>query len=297
MTSEIEEKYFQAENFVREGKELFAVQIYKQLLDEKKEPRSTLIRLAHLYEKMKLYDKVSELLENFLAAEKDDEVAFLYGQFLMRIKNFSKAVSVFRELDKTERPDVYYFCAVANYEAGRKNDALESFEKYLQSGNKRYRDKALFACSKTSYELKDFDRALDCLDEFDKISTAANGKTQTLYAKIYHAKGLNYYAQDAIEKTLKQGGFSEEVYLLAGKIYYSLGEFSEAEKFFGALLDKGFANPEVYSLLGFCSLANGKFKDARKYLEQAMQKNPFDKNVILLKNKLLDLMEIKSGEN
>ncbi len=297
MTDEIAQKYSQAENFIREGKELFAVQIYKQLLDEKKETRSTMLRLAHLYEKMKLFDKVSELIENYLDERNDAEVEFLYGQFLMRVKKFSKAIEIFGKTDKSSRADIYYFCGVARYESGDFKGARESFDDYLNSGDKRYRDKALFANVNASLKLKNYDDALSYLDLLDKISGLERARIFTLYAKAYFGKGLFYYAQDAVLKAIKKKGYDKELYYLAGKIHFNLGEYADAGKFFTALTERGVHSAEIYALLGFTALAESDFETAKKRLTAAMEINPYDKNVILLKNKLMDLQNVETGEN
>ncbi len=291
MTNEISEKLAAAESFIREGKELFAVQIYKQLLDENCENRTVLLRLANLYEKMKLFDKVSELLEEYLSANEDGEVAVLFGHFLMRRKNFSRAVEIFEKADKTARLDVYYFCGVARYETGDLNGALASFRNYLNSEEKRYIDKALFAATKTSYELGKFDEALEYLDRLDKISGLDRGKIFELYAKVYFAKRLFYYAQDAVEKAIKRKEFDENLFALAGKIHFNIGEYDKAERYFETLRKKGFANAEIFSLSGLTAFAKGELSKAREFLTSALELNPFEKNTIALKEKLLELIE------
>jgi tetratricopeptide (TPR) repeat protein len=292
MTEEVRDRYSRAENFIREGKELFAVQIYKQMLDERLETRATMLRLAHLYEQMKLYDKTSELIENFLSEGHDDEVAFLYGQFLMRIKNFRKAIEIFRNVSADAYPDVYYFRGIANYEIGEFKAASESLAKYLESGEKRNREKALFASVNVALKSKDYDTALQHLDLLDKISGLDRTVIFSLYAKTYFAKGLFYYAKDYILKTLKRDSASEEMLLLAAKVHFNLGEYSDAAKYLRQLIEGGVKSAQIYALAGFSAIAKNDFEEAQKYLMKALEINPYDKNVILLKTKLTDLQGV-----
>ena len=113
MDEKVLAQYEKADEFVRAGNHLHAVQIYKRLLEENAETRATVLRLAYLYEQMKLFGKVKELLEDYLSANSDDETKILYGQFLLRIKEFERASKIFAEVDKSRHTEANYFLGIA----------------------------------------------------------------------------------------------------------------------------------------------------------------------------------------
>ncbi len=297
MNDKVLAQYEKADEFVREGNHLHAVQIYKRLLEENAEVRSTVLRLAHLYEQMKLFGKVKELLEDYLSSNSDDETKILYGQFLLRRKEFKQASKVFAEVDKSRFPQANYFLGIAFLESKNYAKAVESFTEYLKANDERYKQKALFAKAKADFELSNYDAVLEALEILDKINGLERVKIHLLYAKTYFARGNFYYARDAIDKARKLMPSSQEINFLSAKIHFNIQEYGEAEKYLNHLVESNFKNAEVYSLLGFIEIAKNNFEKAKEYLTFAMQANPFNKNVIALKNKLLELTRVEDYES
>ncbi len=297
MDEKVLAQYEKADEFVRAGNHLHAVQIYKRLLEENAEVRATVLRLAHLYEQMKLFGKVKELLEDYLSSNFDDETKILYGQFLLRIKEFERASEVFAEVDKLQYPETNYFLGIAFFEDKNYEKAVESFTEYLNTNDERYKRKALFAKAKSDFELGNYEAVLDALEILDKINGLERGKIYLLYAKTYFARGNFYYAKDTIEKARKLMPSSDEINFLSAKIHFYLQEYDEAQKYLSLLVESNFKNAEVYSLLGFIRIAKNDFEKAKEYLTYALKENPFNKNVIALKNKLLELTRVEDYES
>ncbi len=294
IATEIEQKYLQAEHFVDEGKELAAVQIYKQLIDEGKELRRTVLRLANLYEKMKLFDNVSNLLEEYLINNEDNEVTFLYGQFLIRAKKFDKAAEIFGNLinkTKDEFIDSYYFLGVAFSMLKEIEQSKNNFIYYIKNNGERYLTNAIIDLIQISNSSGDYDTAIEYLELLEKKGNYNKAWLNLSFAEAYFGIGMYYYAQDYILKSLKYDKDNSKALILAARIHMHIGEYDEARKYLNLLVENNITNAEIYALLGFVYIAKKNLDEAKKFFTLGMKENPYDKNVIILKNRLIEIME------
>ncbi len=288
---ELELKLEIAEEYEAEKKYLFAVQIYTQLLAEKREVRRVTLRLAHLYEKMKLYEKANTLIEKYLDSHPDDnQTRNLFAQFLIRTKQFDLVQKLFHEVEIPETsPESFYFLGVASAESGKMIEAKDLFTKYLANKKaEKFRTNALFLLTEISIRLNLLDDALANVEILEKSNDADPGRVYYLYAKIYHLKGLNFYAQDSIIRSLKRNFITRDSYFLAGKIFMEVEEFEQAEVYLEKAMNENEPTPEVISLLGFVNINKHNFDKAEKFMAMALKLNPYDETVLALKRTLLN---------
>ncbi len=289
--NENELKLLSAEQYEETGQFLFAVQIYMQLLQSGFEERRITLRLAHLYEQMKLYDNVEELIENYLSEhDKDEDLLKLYAQFLLRVKKFEKVVDLLsgKEVEK-KTSEFNYYLGLASYERGNITDAKNYFAEYIKLvSSGKFRNPALLAASEISIALKEYETALEYLEELEKSVNDELGRVYYLFAKVYFAKGMNYYAQDFILRSLKRNYIAGDSYLLAGKIHFEIEEFEKAEEFFSNSLKDNKKTPEVFSFLGFISLNKNNVQKAQEFMTMALEIDPYDEYVLALKRTLLN---------
>ena len=288
---ELELKLETADEYEAEGKFLFAVQIYTQLLSEKKAERRVTLRLAHLYEKMNLYDKANILVKKYLDLHSDDcEVRNLLAQFLLRTKQYDFVIELFEGVEIDENlPESYYFLGLASVESGKLVKAKDLFSKFLKNKKtEKFRTNALFALTEISISLTLLDDALTYVEILEKLNDANSGRIYYLFAKIYHLKGLNFYAQDSILRSLKKDYIARDSYYLAGKIFMEVGEFEQAEVYLEKSMIENKPTPEVISLLGFVNINKQNFDKAQKFMTMALKLNPYDETVLALKRTLLN---------
>jgi tetratricopeptide (TPR) repeat protein len=288
---ELELKLEQADEYEAEGKFLFAVQIYTQLLADKIEERRVTLRLAHLYEKMNLYEKANILVQKYLEYHPgDSEVRNLFAQFLLRTKQHDSVLDLFEGIEIDESfPESYYFLGLASLESGKLKESKDLFSKYLKSKKgEKFRTNALFALTEISISLNLLDDALANVEILEKTNDANQGRVYYLFAKIYHLKGLNFYAQDSIIRSLKKDYVARDSYYLAGKIFMEVGEFEQAEDFLEKSMIENEPTPEVISLLGFVNINKQNLDKAQKFMTMALELNPYDETVLALKRTLLN---------
>ena len=289
--NENELKLLSAEQYEESGQFLFAVQVYMQLLQSGFEIRRMTLRLAHLYERMKLYDKVEELIEAFLSKHPGDkDLLKLYAQFLLRVKKYGKVVELLKEENvEGKNFELNYYLGVASYEEGNIAPAYKYFTEYLKSeADGKFRTPVLFAVSEISIAIKEYESALEYLEELEKTADKELGRVYYLFSKVYFAKGMNYYAQDFILRSLKRNYIAPDSYLLAGKIHFAIEEFEQAEEFFSKTLKENKKSPEAFSFLGFISLNQNNIRKAQEFMTLALEIDPYDEYVLALKRTLLN---------
>jgi tetratricopeptide (TPR) repeat protein len=174
---------------------------------------------------------------------------------------------------------------------------LENFKNYINTGETNFLDKALFASVKIALELKLFEEALELLQKLEKVPNIDRSELFFLFGKTYFSKQLFFYANDAFEKAIKRGKKDFETFYLLGRTNLNIGEYDNAILAFENALNLVKENAELLALIGFAYIGKGEIETAQKYLTKAMEDNPFDKNVIALKNKLLNLFEVQNRED
>ncbi len=284
-------KLLSAERYENSGQYLFAVQVYMQLLQSEYEIRRITLRLAHLYEKMGLQEKVKELIENYLDKHSGDEdLEKLYAQFLLRAKDYERVIELFADKEiSQENSEFNYYLGLASFEQGNVHDAKNYFGKYLKNNKSdKFRKPVLLAASEIAIALKEYETALEYLEELEKTGNKELGRVYYLLAKVYFAKGLNYYAQDFITRSFKRDYLTGDSYLLAGKIHFEIEDFEKAEEFFSKSLDNSEKTPEIFSFLGFISLNKNDVRKAEEFMTKALKINPYDEYVLALKRTLLN---------
>ncbi len=290
--NEKELKLLSAEQYEETKQYLFAIQIYVQLLSEEPFDRRIILRLAHLYEKMKLQDKVKELINKYLSKfPQDNEMINLYSQFLLRIKDYSYLLDLLEDFNEKEKiPEVNYYLGLASLESGKVLDAKAYFSDYLQNGKQdKFRIPVLFVLSEICIRQKEFDEALEYLEVLEKAELEELGRVYYLFAKVFFGKGLFYYAQDFILRSISRNFIAEDSFLLAGKIHFEIGEYEKSEEFFNKSLQENKPTPEIFSFLGFVNINRNNLDKAREFMMLALELDPFDEYVLALKRTLLNV--------
>ena len=263
-----------ASAFISEGKNLHAIQIYKNLIDVTKR-EDIYYMLAELYEDMKFIDSGEKiLLELIEQNDNSTEINMYLGQYLLRNAKWIDAIEVLNSLED----QIYSSNFLIGYSYLMLNEfelSKDYFKKYINSDEKsELKQEANIYLAKIEYELNNFDSALNYAKSAQFVYSDF-WELNLILAKVYYSLDMNTHAVTPIEKALKLTPKEIGVLEFAGKIYFKLEDFKQAEQYFSECIEHSSnISAEIYTLLAKSFVKQKKYNEAQLFFTLALQIDP-----------------------
>lgn len=260
--------------YITEGKNLHAIQIYNELINQT-ENFDPYFLLAELYEDMGFVDSAINLLNNLqLKFPENPDVSFHTGQFLLRNAKWIEAIQVLDNI-KLTNPYVLYLIAYSYLMLNEYELSKEYFNDYIKSDDKNeLKLEANLYLAKIEYELKNFDSALDFATKAQFVYADFWDLNLTL-AKIYYSLKMYNHAITPIQKALKMNADDYNVQEFAGRIFFALEEFDKSVIHFSKAIELSSEIPaEVYAMLAKSFLKQRRMMEAEIFFDLALKLDP-----------------------
>jgi tetratricopeptide (TPR) repeat protein len=272
--------------FISEGKNLHAVQIYKNLIEET-EREEIFFQLAELYEDMGFIDAGKKVLAELVELKNGNNNASLYfGQYLLRNSRWIEAIEVLNGIaDLT--PAAFFLIAYSYMMLNEFELAKKYFSDYISSNEKSdLKQEANLYLAKIEYELHNYNSALNYATNAQYLYSDF-WELNLILSKVYYSLEMFTHAVNPIQKALKLNPKDASVQEFAGKIYYQLHDFNKAEKFFSEFIElSSEVSAEIYTLLAKSFVKQRKIDEANLFFELALQIDPAYKPAIVGKGDL-----------
>lgn len=263
-----------ASAFISEGKNLHAIQVYKNLIDETGR-NEFYFQLAEIYEDMGFVDAginiLNDLLENNYP---DNDVVLYFGQYLLRNSRWFEAIEVLNSIsDRT--PAALFLIAYSYMMLNEFELAKEYFSNFIDSDEKNdLKQEANLYLAKIEYELRNFDSALNYATNAQFLYSDF-WELNLILAKVYYSLDMFTHAVNPIQKALKLNPKDATVQEFAGKIYFQLQDYKNSENFFSEYIDlSSDVSAEIYTLLAKSFVKQRKIDEANLFFELALQIDP-----------------------
>lgn len=263
-----------AEQFISEGKNLHAIQIYLNLIDETGRDQFYFY-LAQLYEEMGFFEGGGKILSELIETDVENNNAKLFfGEYLLRNSKWFEAIEVLNRISDLTPPTIfligYAYLMLNEFELSK-----EYFTQYVSSDNKsELKQEANLYLAKIEYELNNFDSALSYAKNA-QIIFSDFWELNLILAKVYYSLGMFTHANTPIQKAIKSNPKDISVLELAGKICFQLSDYQKAEKYFSEFIEQNSeVSAEVYTLLAKSFLKQRKIKEANLFFELALKIDP-----------------------
>ena len=263
-----------ASAFIAEGKNLHAIQVYKNLIEET-DRNEFYFQLAEIFENMGFIDAgknvLTELLEN---KEPDNDVTLYFGQYLLRNSRWFEAIEVLNSISDST-PAALFLIAYSYLMINEFELAKEYFSNFIISDEKNdLKQEANLYLAKIEYELHNYDSALNYATNAQFLYSDF-WELNLILAKVYYSLDMFTHAVNPIQKALKLNSKDATVQEFAGKIYYQLQDFKKAEKYFSEHIDlSSDVSAEIYTLLAKSFVKQRKIDEANLFFELALQIDP-----------------------
>lgn len=263
-----------ASAFISEGKNLHAIQIYKNLIDLTKR-EDIYYMLAELYEDMKFIDSGEKILQELIEQnDNSTEINMYLGQYLLRNAKWIDAIEVLNSLED----QIYSSNFLIGYSYLMLNEfelSKDYFKKYISSDEKsELKQEANIYLAKIEYELNNFDSALNYAKSAQFVYSDF-WELNLILAKVYYSLDMNTHAVTPIEKALKLNPKEIGVLEFAGKIYFKLEDFKQAEQYFSECIEHSSnISAEIYTLLAKSFVKQKKYNEAQLFFTLALQIDP-----------------------
>jgi len=252
-----------ASAFISEGKNLHAVQIYKNLIEETGK-EEIYFQLAELYEDMGFIDSGKNILSDLVGLKSDsNEVTLYFGQYLLRNSRWIEAIEVLSGIvDST--PAALFLIAYSYMMLNEFELAKEYFSNFIISDEKNeLKQEANLYLAKVEYELHNYNSALNYATNAQYLYSDF-WELNLILAKVYYSLDMFTHAVNPIQKALKLNSKDASVQEFAGKIFYQLQDFKKAEKFFSEFIElSSEVSAEIYTLLAKSFVKQRKIDEAK----------------------------------
>lgn len=263
-----------ASAFISEGKNLHAIQIYKNLIEDT-ENEYVYLLLAELYEDMLFIDSGEKVLRDLMELkENKTEVAMYLGQYLLRYSKWRESIEILNNLSNKIHSS-NFLIGYAYLMLNQFEKSKEYFTIYLSSDEKsELKQEANIYLAKIEYELNNFNSALNYAKSAQFIYSDF-WELNLIVAKVYYSLEMFSHAVSPIEKAIKLNPKDISVLEFAGKIYYQLEDFKKAEKYFSECIEHSESiSAEVYTLLAKSFVKQKKYTDADLFFTLALKIDP-----------------------
>lgn len=263
-----------ASAFISEGKNLHAIQVYKNLIDETGR-NEFYFQLAEIYEDMGFVDAGISVLNDLLDNnDPDNDVVLYFGQYLLRNSRWFEAIEVLNSISGGT-PAALFLIAYSYMMLNEFELAKEYFSNFISSDEKNdLKQEANLYLAKIEYELRNFDSALNYATNAQFLYSDF-WELNLILAKVYYSLDMFTHAVNPIQKAIKLNSKDATVQEFAGKIYYQLQDYKKAEKFFSEYIDlSSEVSAEIYTLLAKSFVKQRKIDEANLFFELALQIDP-----------------------
>ena len=262
-----------ASAFISEGKNLHAVQVYLNLIEET-ENEEIYFHLAELYEDMGFIDSGKNVLSNLIKLKNNNDVTLYFGQYLLRNSRWIEAIEILNGISQTT-PAALFLIAYSYMMLNEFELAKEYFANFITFDEKNdLKQEANLYLAKIEYELRNYNSALNYATNAQYLYSDF-WELNLILAKVYYSLDMFTHAVNPIQKALKLNPKDASVQEFAGKIYYQLQDFKKAEKYFSEFIDlSSEVSAEIYTLLAKSFLKQRKMEEANLFFELALQTDP-----------------------
>ena len=262
-----------ASSFISEGKNLHAVQVYLNLIEET-EGEEIYFHLAELYEDMGFIDSGKNILSNLVRLKNNNDVTLYFGQYLLRNSRWIEAIEILNSISETT-PAALFLIAYSYMMLNEFELAKEYFADFITFDEKNdLKQEANLYLAKIEYELRNYNSALNYATNAQYLYSDF-WELNLILAKVYYSLDMFTHAVNPIQKALKLNPKDASVQEFAGKIYYQLQDFKKAEKYFSEFIDlSSEVSAEIYTLLAKSFLKQRKMEEANLFFELALQTDP-----------------------
>lgn len=262
-----------ASAFISEGKNLHAVQVYLNLIEDT-EKEEIYFHLAELYEDMGFIDSGKNILSNLVRSKNNNDVTLYFGQYLLRNSRWIEAIEILNSISETT-PAALFLIAYSYMMLNEFELAKEYFADFITFDEKNdLKQEANLYLAKIEYELRNYNSALNYATNAQYLYSDF-WELNLILAKVYYSLDMFTHAVNPIQKALKLNPKDASVQEFAGKIYYQLQDFKKAEKYFSEFIDlSSEISAEIYTLLAKSFLKQRKMEEANLFFELALQTDP-----------------------
>ncbi len=262
-----------ASAFISEGKNLHAVQVYLNLIEET-EREEIYFHLAELYEDMGFIDSGKNILSNLVRLKNNNDATLYFGQYLLRNSRWIEAIEILNSISETT-PAALFLIAYSYMMLNKFELAKEYFADFITFDEKNdLKQEANLYLAKIEYELRNYNSALNYATNAQYLYSDF-WELNLILAKVYYSLDMFTHAVNPIQKALKLNPKDASVQEFAGKIYYQLQDFKKAEKYFSEFIDlSSEVSAEIYTLLAKSFLKQRKMEEANLFFELALQTDP-----------------------
>lgn len=262
-----------ASAFISEGKNLHAVQVYLNLIEET-EKEEIYFHLAELYEDMGFIDSGKNILSDLVRLKNNNDVTLYFGQYLLRNSRWIEAIEILNSISETT-PAALFLIAYSYMMLNEFELAKEYFADFITFDEKNdLKQEANLYLAKIEYELRNYNSALNYATNAQYLYSDF-WELNLILAKVYYSLDMFTHAVNPIQKALKLNPKDASVQEFAGKIYYQLQDFKKAEKYFSEFIDlSSEVSAEIYTLLAKSFLKQRKMEEANLFFELALQTDP-----------------------
>ena len=148
------------------------------------------------------------------------------GDYEGAIDAFQNALDQSLAVVGEEEIDTCYYKAAAQYAAGKKEDAIETYQALINYDKKNAQ--AYFLLGELYRKENDMDKAKENFN----LAAQYAGSDYEMYIALYqecYAAGMQTEGQEYLKKGIEAGGKSAEDYAQRGRIYLLLGDYDNAE--------------------------------------------------------------------
>jgi tetratricopeptide (TPR) repeat protein len=262
-----------ASAFISEGKNLHAVQVYLNLIEET-EREEIYFHLAELYEDMGFIDSGKNILSNLVRLKNNNDVTLYFGQYLLRNSRWIEAIEILNSISETT-PAALFLIAYSYMMLNEFELAKEYFANFITFDEKNdLKQEANLYLAKIEYELRNYNSALNYATNAQYLYSDF-WELNLILAKVYYSLDMFTHAVNPIQKALKLNPKDASVHEFAGKIYFQLQDFKKAEKYFSEFIDlSSEVSAEIYTLLAKSFVKQRKMEEANLFFELALQTDP-----------------------
>ena len=188
--------------FISEGKNLHAIQVYLNLIEET-EREEIFFQLAELYEDMGFIDAGKKILTDLVRLKNgSNNVTLYFGQYLLRNSRWIEAIEVLNDITELT-PASLFLIAYSYMMLNNFKKAKKYFSDYIISEKKSdLKQEANLYLAKIEYELHNYNSALNYATNAQYLFSDF-WELNLILSKVYYSLEMFTHAVNPIQKALK----------------------------------------------------------------------------------------------
>lgn len=297
MSSDEQEKLRdKAQLLLKEGKYLHALQIYKQLVEDKSDITSR-VQLGIVLSKhgfiRESFDLFSEVLDDY---GQYDNWRLFAAEIFSDAGAWNEYLKIIAELDPIKFPEVNYMLGYGYFKLKDLEKAKYYLDLFLSSdgpNEKKILSKYLYG--KIAIMEEDYNKAISHFKDCEFYYTT-DAEYFLYLAHSYYMLGMDTHASLYILKALRFNKTDKNILIEAAKIYNSLKEYAKAEKYLKKYAELYSTTDVIYNLvIAETFIGLGKREEAAACISIVENENNNSEEIKKLKQKIIRIN--KSNEN